>query len=423
MRSENLNIRAAAGRAGASEKLDIRAAAGITGAYVAYMMGSGFSTGQEILQYFACYGMAGLFSILLCMGLLIFAAVSFIRAGYREQFKKPEDVYVYYCGKRLGRAYHYFTTVSIYLCFIVMVAAAGAAVEQHFGISRIAGALAIGALACATVMLGLNNLVSILGHIGPFMILMVILMGVITICRSNLTAAAETIARIPEMKLLRASPSWVLASVSYVGISVVWLASYLTSIGRRAKSIASASVGAAGGVIAFYIGMLLIYFAIMLNIDELAGAQIPMLILAGRISPVTSGVLYTDSHRHIHGLGAAALADRLPPCGGGLPPLQAHSRDTGRRRYSGKPAAALQPPYEHSLRAHRVSWLPAAGVHGAEGRENNKINKRRVKDEAPDNNPYPSPAPAHRLQRRRKARPRGLYLPAGGRAGDGMGAG
>ena len=121
-------------------------------------------------------------------------------------------------------------------------------------------------------------------------ILMVILMGVITICRSNLTAAAETIARIPEMKLLRASPSWVLASVSYVGISVVWLASYLTSIGRRAKSIASASVGAAGGVIAFYIGMLLIYFAIMLNIDELAGAQIPMLILAGRISPVTSGV-------------------------------------------------------------------------------------------------------------------------------------
>ncbi len=286
MRSENLNIRAAAGRAGASEKLDIRAAAGITGAYVAYMMGSGFSTGQEILQYFACYGMAGLFSILLCMGLLIFAAVSFIRAGYREQFNKPEDVYVYYCGKRLGRAYHYFTTVSIYLCFIVMVAAAGAAVEQHFGISRIIGAIAIGALACATVMLGLNSLVSILGHIGPFMILM----GVITICRSNLTAAAETIARIPEMKLLRASPSWVLASVSYVGISVVWLASYLTSIGRRAKSIASASVGAAGGVIAFYIGMLLIYFAIMLNIDELAGAQIPMLILAGRISPVTSGV-------------------------------------------------------------------------------------------------------------------------------------
>jgi len=111
-----------------SEKLDIKTLIGITGAYVAYMMGSGFSTGQEILQYFACYGMAGLFSILLCMGLLIFAAVSFIRAGYREQFNKPEDVYVYYCGKRLGRAYHYFTTVSIYLCFIVMVRV----VIQHF---------------------------------------------------------------------------------------------------------------------------------------------------------------------------------------------------------------------------------------------------------------------------------------------------
>ena len=87
-----------------SEKLDIKTLIGITGAYVAYMMGSGFSTGQEILQYFACYGMAGLFSILLCMGRLIFAAVSFIRAGYREQFSTPGAVYVYYCGKRLGRA-------------------------------------------------------------------------------------------------------------------------------------------------------------------------------------------------------------------------------------------------------------------------------------------------------------------------------
>lgn len=83
------------------------------------------------------------------MGLLIFAAVSFIRAGYREQFNKPEDVYVYYCGKRLGRAYHYFRTVSIYLCFIVMVAAAERlTVEQYFGISRIIGAIAIGVLAC-----------------------------------------------------------------------------------------------------------------------------------------------------------------------------------------------------------------------------------------------------------------------------------
>ncbi len=273
-----------------SEKLDIRTVVGITGAYVAYMMGSGFSTGQEILQYFACYGMAGLFSILLCMGLLIFAAVSFTRAGYLEKFQKPEDVYIYYCGKRLGKAYHYFTSAAIYLCFIVMVAAAGAAVEQYFGVSRIIGAVAIGALACATVMLGLNNLVSILGRIGPVMIVMVILMGVIAICRSDLGAAAGIIARIPDMQLLRASPSWALASVSYVGISVVWLASYLTSIGKNAGSIRSASFGAAGGVIVFYIGMLLIYFAIMLNIDELAGTQIPMLILAKHISPVMSAV-------------------------------------------------------------------------------------------------------------------------------------
>lgn len=271
-----------------SNKLNFRAALGITGAYVAYMMGSGFSTGQEILQYFACYGISGLFSILLCMALLVFAAVSFARAGSRERFERPEEVYVYYCGKKLGRAYHYFSVVSIYLCFIVMTAAAGAAVEQHLGVSRIVGAVAIGALACITVMLGLNGLVNILAHIGPVMIIMVIVMGIITLCRADMTTAAETIRKIPEMELLRASKSWVMASISYVGISVVWLPSYLTEIGKNAPNVKTASVGAAGGVVAFYIAMLVIYFATMLNIDTLAGTQIPMLILAADISPLMS---------------------------------------------------------------------------------------------------------------------------------------
>ncbi len=271
-----------------SNRLDLRAALGITGAYVAYMMGSGFSTGQEILQYFACYGIAGLFSILLCMALLVFAAVSFTRAGNRERFERPEQVYVYYCGKKLGRAYHYFSVVSIYLCFIVMTAAAGAAVEQHLGVSRIIGAIAVGLLACVTVMLGLNGLVNILAHIGPVMIIMVIAMGIMTLCRADMTAAAATIRKIPEMQLLRASKSWVLASISYVGISVVWLASYLTEIGKNAPNVKTASVGAAGGVVAFYIAMLVIYVATMLNIDTLAGTQIPMLILAADISPLMS---------------------------------------------------------------------------------------------------------------------------------------
>ena len=60
------------------------------GAIVAFLIGSGFATGQEILQYFAAYGFWGILGTgILVLVLMSYVCVEFFRAGQKHQFERP----------------------------------------------------------------------------------------------------------------------------------------------------------------------------------------------------------------------------------------------------------------------------------------------------------------------------------------------
>jgi len=222
----------------------------------------------------------------ICLLLLTYVSVSFVKAGISERFPRASQIYNYYCGKYLGTAFDYFTVVSIYLCFIVMLSGAGAAMNQYFGIPVMVGAVIMGILACMTVMFGLQRMVDIIGKIGPMIIILVMVMGLVAIFNSDLSRLSEISAWINSTEMLRASSNWFMSALSYVGISIVWLATFMTAIGSSSKSPRSVTIGAAAGVFAFIFGMVILATALMLNIESIVGTQIPSLILASNISPV-----------------------------------------------------------------------------------------------------------------------------------------
>ena len=84
------------------------------GAFIALLIGSGFATGQEAMQYFAAWGYKGILGVLVIFILLSYVGISFISAGYNNKFSTTNDIYRYYCGKTLGTFYDYF---SIFLYF------------------------------------------------------------------------------------------------------------------------------------------------------------------------------------------------------------------------------------------------------------------------------------------------------------------
>ncbi len=56
------------------------------GAFIAFLVGSGFATGQEIMQYFVSYGFMGIAGAVVVFVLFLYVGVSFITVGYEQQF-------------------------------------------------------------------------------------------------------------------------------------------------------------------------------------------------------------------------------------------------------------------------------------------------------------------------------------------------
>ena len=258
------------------------------GAFIALLIGSGFATGQELLQYFASRGYIGLAGVAVTFIALTYAGVSFTSAGARKKFENPNDIYRHYCGRYVGAFYDYFSVFFLFLSFSVMVAGAGATFEEQYGIPSIWGSVVLVILAVATTVFGLARLVNVIGTIGPVIVVMAVVVGTIAIFQ-HLDAAGDAEALMQQAvaagQVKVASSNWLLGAGSYVGFSMLWLAAFLARVGAQANSPAEARISAVAGAGGFSLATALMSLGILLAVATVAGSQIPSLRLAGAISP------------------------------------------------------------------------------------------------------------------------------------------
>lgn len=263
------------------------------GAFIALLIGSGFATGQELLQYFASWGYWGVAGVIATFLLLAYVGMSFISAGYYNTFEKPNDIYKYYCGNIIGTFYDYFSVFFLFLSYTVMVAGAGATVEQHFGLNPLVGSVVLMLTVIGTVVFGLSKIVDVIGKIGPFIVVMAIVVGAISLVK-NAGLGSDAVVQMQEAvnsgQVKVASTSWWLAAGSYVGFCMLWLAAFLGELGSKTNSAKEGKLGAVGGAAGFSIATLIMALAILFAVTKVAGSQIPSLILAGEIHPLLATI-------------------------------------------------------------------------------------------------------------------------------------
>jgi len=256
------------------------------GAIIAFLIGSGFATGQEILQYFTSYGYAGIFGTgLLVLLLMSYVAVEFFIVGQAKKFEKPSRIFHYYCGKYLGTFFDYFSVLFVFLSFTVMVAGAGAVFEEHYGISKYFGGVGLAIVVGLSVWFGLKNLVDVIGKIGPLIVVVAVGLGLMGILR-NPSGIAEGQALLPTLDLTQASTNWFMSGLSYVGFCMLWLAAFLTALGKTARNRKEATAGALTGATVFSLACVIVGLGLLANITRVGGTEIPMLVLAADINPI-----------------------------------------------------------------------------------------------------------------------------------------
>ncbi len=253
------------------------------GAILAYLIGSGFATGQEALQYFASFGAggaAGALVISFCLYSYVTAVV--LRDGRNLRLKSGNAIFEYYCGKYIGKFFGVFAPLFFFCLFAVMLSGAGAALNEHLGWNSQVGILAMAVAVLLTVMMGLNGLVGVVSKLGPVIVVLCLVVGIIGIARSpqGIAASADT---LPTLDVLQAAPNWAVSGLNYPGLGILMLVPFLASLGTRVRNDREAVTAGLAGAMTFVAAVAVVAFGLLANIGDVYDKQIPMLWVANQI--------------------------------------------------------------------------------------------------------------------------------------------
>ena len=219
-----------------NSKNDIKQITLIAGAILAFLVGSGVATGQEIMQFYTPWGYKMIGTAALIAVILIVANYAFAYAGNKGQFEKGSEVFSFYCGPIIGRGFDYFSVFFCYLSYIVMIGGASSVLQQQYGLPLIVGGVIIVVLAAITVSLGLDSIVDAIGKIGPAMMFLLFVIALIALLMSA-GDIPENIKKIDsgEIEVLKASENWFLAAISNAGFCILWLAGFVSKLGAKTE--------------------------------------------------------------------------------------------------------------------------------------------------------------------------------------------
>lgn len=266
----------------------VRTAIGIAFAFVGVFIGAGFASGQEALQYFVAFGLDGIWGGLLTVASLTFAGLVMLALGSYFRAGEHSAVFTKITHPAVARFLDVAIMVTLFATGMVMIAGAGSNLEQQFGWPTWAGSVLMVILVCLTGLLDVDRVTVVIGAATP-----VIVICIVAACVYSIINAPGTLAELePQTELVATTlPNWWVASINYVGLGLMVGVSMAIVMGGANHSLkASAIGGATGGLIAGLL-MLLAIVAIFFAIGDVWDAELPILELVNRISPVFGYVM------------------------------------------------------------------------------------------------------------------------------------
>ena len=150
----------------------------IGSAFIGIIVGAGFASGQEILQYFTSFGTLGIAGALVSTALFAYLGMVLTRLGSRMRTTSHKDVIYKICGRYIGSIVDGILVFTLFGVGVVMLAGAGANLHQQFGLPPYVGSLLMVILVLVTIMLNVDKVVMVIGSITPFLILAVVFVSV-----------------------------------------------------------------------------------------------------------------------------------------------------------------------------------------------------------------------------------------------------
>mgnify|MGYP005839212639 CR=1 FL=1 len=277
--------------------------------YIGTVVGAGFASGQEVLQFFGLLGPLGLPAIGLTIAGFAFFGSRVMEAGLETGAESHLPVLRHTAG-RLAVVLDVVVTFFLFGAASAMIAGSGSVLRQEFGLPVTVGAGLMALATVATVVTGIRGVVAAISAVVPFLIAGVLIVSIVVLSATGLSLKS------PPPGLRPAVPKWPLAGVTYISYNIIMsvpvLAALGSSMGSRRDARRAAALGAAG----LGIALAMVYLALVSSFPEVVRYEVPLAHLASSVhalgKPFFVGVflaeVYTTAVADLYGLAARLVS-------------------------------------------------------------------------------------------------------------------
>ncbi|HJG42974.1 YkvI family membrane protein [Corynebacterium phoceense] len=256
----------------------------ISMAFIGVIVGAGFASGQEALQYFVAFGNWGLAGVALTALLVLITGVATLQLGSYFQANEHTAVFDEVSNPIISKILDWATIVTLFSIGFVMFAGGGSNIAQQFPAVPIwVGAVVMLVLVLLVGLLDVDRVTTVIGLITPFIILFVLGTTIYTIVTHDIDLSAMN--DYASANVESPLPSWWISSLNYTGLTVMTAVSMSIVIGGNFLDNRAVGLGGALGGVVFYVMMTLLVVALYITAPQVMHADMPVLELINGINP------------------------------------------------------------------------------------------------------------------------------------------
>ncbi len=279
----------------------------VAATYIGTVVGAGFASGQEVLQFFSRFGAWGAVGLVLVTVLFIVFGSIIMNYGKALNARSHLEIIKFSGGRILGSVVDLVITFFLFGGLSTMIAGTGALFQEQFHLPGLLGNTLMAVFAAVTVLTGLRGVINSISFVVPFLLAAVVGVSVFSLAKTppDIMAAPA----VPPNAMLS---NWFMAAILYVSYNTLISIAVLSPLGAQARHKKEIRNGAVLGGLGLGAAALMIYLAISGNIAGVSSAEVPMLSLAGTLSPLAQFVyalvlaaeIYTTAVGSLYGFAA-----------------------------------------------------------------------------------------------------------------------
>lgn len=255
----------------------------IASAFIGIIIGAGFASGQEALQYFTSFGRIGTIGAIISTICFAYLGMVLTKIGSRLQTTSYRDAIYSISGRYLGTIVDGVILFTLFGVGVTMIAGAGSLLAQQFNLHQTIGSTLIVILIIITMMLNVNKVIAIIGSVTPLLILVTLIVSVYSLANMNMSFdELEPVAKAVDTSL----PNWFVSSINYVSFNIAVGAGMSIVMGGAEKNERIAALGGLVGGLGIGLIIILGHLAIFSQVNIAAQYDMPLLKLANEVSPI-----------------------------------------------------------------------------------------------------------------------------------------